>query len=343
MKSISTHVYAVIAAGGTITIPISNPVEAIRLYTIGSVTLVGNFSLTYSGTPREGYEMRVYCDLSNLTPDTFTVTLFGEPINETIIENTSFTAIARYSVSAGKFVVTVHPDFEGTAFIEAGHLASDAVTTAKILDNNVTLAKLVDFAARGYMLRGGVAGAPEEFDAKTSGQILIGNGTDITSVAVSGAVTISSTGVTTIGAGKVTASMLSFSLASYLEASLTIPTASILTLNGTPLTIVAAPGSGKYIEVISASCAMTYVSAAYATNTTLQLINEGAGTAQLQNTGALIGTVTKNTKFVDSAAAAAGASQIITNTALQVKVATGNPTAGDSNIVVKVIYRIITI
>ena len=337
MKSISTHVYAVIAAGGTITIPISNPVEAIRLYTIGSVTLVGNFSLTYSGTPREGYEMRVYCDLSNLTPDTFTVTLFGEPINETIIENTSFTAIARYSVSAGKFVVTVHPDFEGTAFIEAGHLASDAVTTAKILDNNVTLAKLVDFAARGYMLRGGVAGAPEEFDAKTSGQILIGNGTDITSVAVSGAVTISSTGVTTIGAGKVTASMLSFSLASYLEVTRTLTSAEILALRTTAIELLPAPGTNKYYELISVSGYNNYNTATYANGADLLNIEcNGVALWTFPNafTEAASTTASQGTRVADAVVAI--------NTAVNIRTSAADPTVGDGTIKISAIYRIIT-
>lgn len=126
-------------------------------------------------------------------------------------------------------------------------------------------------------------------------------------------------------------------------ASLTITTAQVLALNGTPLTIVAATGAGTYIEVISASATMTFVSAAYATNTTLQLINAGADIPQVTNAFILPATVTKNTKFVDGQTPTAGQTQIIANTALQVKVATGNPTTGDSDITVRVAYRIITI
>jgi hypothetical protein len=61
--------------------------------------------------------------------------------------------------------------------------------------------------ARGDLLRRGAA-AWERFTAKASGQILVGDGTDVASVAVSGDITLASTGVTTIGAGKVTAAML---------------------------------------------------------------------------------------------------------------------------------------
>lgn len=126
-------------------------------------------------------------------------------------------------------------------------------------------------------------------------------------------------------------------------AEIKITTAQILALNSTPITIVAAPGASKYIEVVSASANMTYVSAAYATNTTLQLINTGADVPQVTNTTILISTTSKNTKFIDGQTPTAGQTQIITNTALQVKVGTGNPTAGDSDITVYVLYRIITI
>jgi hypothetical protein len=128
------------------------------------------------------------------------------------------------------------------------------------------------------------------------------------------------------------------------KASLTITSAKILTLNGTPLTIVSATGAGTYIEAISASASMTYGTTPYATNTTLQIINDGADNAQLINASALIGTVTKNTKFyTNNSIPTAGQTQIITNTALQVNVLTGNPTAGDSDITVHVFYRIITL
>ena len=56
--------------------------------------------------------------------------------------------------------------------------------------------------ARGDIIRRGAANW-ERVAAKTSGQILVGDGTDIVSVAVSGDVTLSSAGVTAIGTAKV--------------------------------------------------------------------------------------------------------------------------------------------
>jgi hypothetical protein len=54
----------------------------------------------------------------------------------------------------------------------------------------------------------GTAGVAAALDAKTSGQILVGSGTTVASVAVTGDITISSAGVTAIGASKVTSSMI---------------------------------------------------------------------------------------------------------------------------------------
>ena len=56
---------------------------------------------------------------------------------------------------------------------------------------------------RGTVKVGGTDNAPTDLNAKTDKQILIGNGTDVVSVAVSGDVTISNLGAVTIGNDKV--------------------------------------------------------------------------------------------------------------------------------------------
>ena len=125
-------------------------------------------------------------------------------------------------------------------------------------------------------------------------------------------------------------------------AKLTIATADVLTLNTTPIEIVAAPGAGYAIEVISASMKMVYNSATYATNTSLELITAGATNSQAS-------TVIKNSastirRFADATTlASATATQLVDNAALNVTVASGDPTAGDSDITIYVTYRIITL
>ena len=99
------------------------------------------------------------------------------------------------------------------ANVTTAKLADDAVTTDKITDANVTEPKLADDAVttaklanitRGSILVGGADDAPTVYDAKTEGYILVGDGTDIASVAVSGDVTLAKDGAVTIADDAVT-------------------------------------------------------------------------------------------------------------------------------------------
>ena len=123
------------------------------------------------------------------------------------------------------------------------------------------------------------------------------------------------------------------------SAELTIASADVLTLNSTPLIIVSAV-SGYSIEVISASVKIDFGTTAYATNTFIQLIVNGATTAQY-GTGILNATVATTKKLPEISTTTATTTQLIANADLQVSVKTGNPTAGDSDITIFVNYRLI--
>jgi hypothetical protein len=125
------------------------------------------------------------------------------------------------------------------------------------------------------------------------------------------------------------------------EASLTIPSADVLTLNSTPIEIVPAQGVGTAIEVLSASMKMVYNSVAYATNTNITIAASGAteyqyefGSIPLASTSNVFATTQGNDDTIDN---------IIENDSIVVSTDTGNPTAGDSEITVYVVYRVITI
>ena len=61
---------------------------------------------------------------------------------------------------------------------------------------------------RGSIIRGGVTGW-EVYDTKTAGQVLVGDGTDITSVPISGDATLASDGtLTVVGLNKVITSQI---------------------------------------------------------------------------------------------------------------------------------------
>lgn len=125
-------------------------------------------------------------------------------------------------------------------------------------------------------------------------------------------------------------------------ANLLIASADVLTLNATPIEIVAAQGVGTYIEVLSSTVRIKYNSVAYATNTTLQLINSGAGAAQYE-LDCLAATVDTGRKMGEITTTVVGKTQLVDNTALMVQVSTGDPTAGDSDIELFIAYRVITL
>ena len=75
-------------------------------------------------------------------------------------------------------------------------------------DESVTLGMMADLA-RGSIISGQTSSnRPTALAAETEGYILVGDGTDLKSVAVSGDVTLSAAGAVAIGAGKVTQKML---------------------------------------------------------------------------------------------------------------------------------------
>lgn len=83
----------------------------------------------------------------------------------------------------------------GDATVAAG----GALTIAADSVENSMLANIT----RGSVKVGGAGDAPTDLDAKTSGQILVGDGTDIASVAVSGDIALAANGAMTIQANSV--------------------------------------------------------------------------------------------------------------------------------------------
>jgi len=317
---------------------VSNSISVYRL--LGSVTLLADVTLSLGGTPQEGMNVKfVYTGGVTIEANALTILGFGLTADMAVSQ---YTFDCNY-IDGNWYIQVIGFNFSSSYTMSGVSILPASITTDVMFDDNViTLPKLAN-GTQGDIIRAGASGVYESYSASTDGYMLIGDGTDVNSVEITGAININNAGLVTIPDGTITLPMLGYTPQEYLVATLTIPTASVLIGNGTPLTIVANPGSGRYIEVISASSQMTFVTTPYATNTTLQLICNGADVAQVQDTAILLSSVTKNTKFKDVTSAIAGQTQLLSNTALMVKVATGNPTAGDSAITVSVVYRIVTI
>jgi len=74
-----------------------------------------------------------------------------------------------------------------------------------------------------------------------------------------------------------------------LEKTLSLTAAQLLTLNGTTVSIVASPGAGKAIEVVSASVDYTYGVATY-TASQIKLITDTAASHQAISAASLLST-----------------------------------------------------
>ena len=120
--------------------------------------------------------------------------------------------------------------------------------------------------------------------------------------------------------------------------SIAISSAEILAGNSTPITIIAAPGSGKAILIMSGYIKYVYNSLPYATNTNSKL--KISTYTVHDDGGALITSVADeyNSIVPLNQAGMTG----IENQALTWSVDTGNPTVGNSTLRVRVVYRIIT-
>lgn len=133
-------------------------------------------------------------------------------------------------------------------------------------------------------------------------------------------------------------------MASIQHQKFVLTSAEVLALNTTGLELVAAPGVGKAIKLVDACGGVeSYNSAAYATNTTLNIITDTADQAQASSAVLLTSTANRIIDIPKVAPSGATNKQIIENKSLKVQVATGNPTGGNSPIVLYVAYSIIDI
>lgn len=129
--------------------------------------------------------------------------------------------------------------------------------------------------------------------------------------------------------------------ASGLQSSkISLSSAQILALNSTPIQIIAAPGANNVILIDEIFIVYTFVTAAYATNINL-LVGWNSVTTPFLSTNATINqTVTKHQVWLGQNLSV---TEDLSNKAVEVRVATGNPTGGDSTMKIIVTYKIIDI
>lgn len=116
----------------------------------------------------------------------------------------------------------------------------------------------------------------------------------------------------------------------------TLTSAQILALNSTPISLVPAPGAGRTVIVHGITARLTYNSAAYATNTTLEFrYTDGSGAKVTADLSALLTATANKNQFV---AGVVTALTPVTNAAIVVCVPSGNPATGNSPVEITVHY-----
>jgi hypothetical protein len=170
---------------GTFTIGAGVPADDHVIYRfIGSSTLGSDLDIVLNGTPQKNTQIITLWEASVILSGN-DVTLFGVVVPSQLA-TINWYAISTYDGSAWKSVIL--PSWENASIVTATQLASDAVSTSKIVDEAVTVDKMADL---------------------TSAYLLIGNASNRpVGVAVSGDITITNAGVTAIGALKVLNAMI---------------------------------------------------------------------------------------------------------------------------------------
>ena len=126
-----------------------------------------------------------------------------------------------------------------------------------------------------------------------------------------------------------------------LNTKVSLSAAQIKTANSVPVSLIAAPGVGKFIEVISASVNFQYGSVAFdSSSSAFELQINTASTHQFLASGFLNGTSDVLTRLGDSVSST---SQMVENEPLNFVLTGTDATVGDSTIDLYINYRILTL
>lgn len=129
----------------------------------------------------------------------------------------------------------------------------------------------------------------------------------------------------------------------FYNRTVVIPSADVLTSFATPIELIPAPSIGKAVFPLRVIAQIDYNSTAYATNTNALVYIDTATKNCYKSTGVLAKTT--NSPFFLNQESATGATetQILESKALMFATETGNPTAGNSDVILYITYAIVNV
>jgi predicted methyltransferase len=105
--------------------------------------------------------------------------------------------------------------------------------------------------------------------------------------------------------------------------------------------LIDSPGVGYYIQVLTAACKVNFNTTAYATNTTINIYTDTATRVQHVFSNGLNATLSRIAVSAQQGINGAADTQLISDKGVYLKTQTTSPTAGDSDIIIYLTYRII--
>lgn len=131
--------------------------------------------------------------------------------------------------------------------------------------------------------------------------------------------------------------------ANVVTKKVTLSSAQLLALFTTPIELIAAPGAGKAIEVMSVIGRMNFLTAAYATHTELDVIDATLGTVLFKDTSTILAATSTKVAQIEPSIASNAANLITANGAVQAKIAVGDPVTGAGSVDLYVTYKVVTL
>lgn len=174
-------------------------------------------------------------------------------------DGTYWVEVARGTSSGGNPIVLA----DGQILVgNASNVATAVAMSGDIAITNAGVTSIASGVIVNADVNGSAAIAYSKLAALTSAQVLVGSVANVaTAVAMTGDVTISNTGVTAVGADKVTVTMLNSGV--MVEATGTLSQANIIAMGVTPVTLVANPAAGVALIVDEVEILHTYSTAVY--------------------------------------------------------------------------------
>lgn len=347
--------------GGTLTY---TPTDMVQMYVIlGNAALAGNWTITDDGTSVKGSTYTIRYN-ATMTLGAFNITFFGAAMTaEQALKNCNI--VAYYNGSA--FQVTITPDFEESQIISRDNIVdyaistikldqtggSEAVTTAKIRDLNITTAKIANQAITTAKLD--QTGAAEAVTTATIRDLNVTTN-KLASKAVTTAkiddqaVTNTQIADATIDVAKFSPTAIALMGTCGLKCyRTTILSADVLTLGTIPVKLVDSPGVNSIILLESWWYRrIAHAGIPYATNTDLIVGNWLSGSYTGKSTSALDGIPNTSIFFRGGninpdGLSVPGTNSFIVGDQLDIWVDVGDPTAGDSDLEIIILYRIVSL